>query len=61
MSKEFTDEEAKELAKGLYADALEKARETEEPIAMPFDDGDPLVERIIEDLSSEDFDDEEDD
>lgn len=47
---EFTDEEAKKIAREMYADACEKARETEVPIEMPYDDGDPLVERIVEDM-----------
>lgn len=50
---EFTDEEAREIAKELYAAALKRAKNTEEPIPMPYDDGDLLVDRIVDDLSSD--------
>ena len=37
----YTDEKAKEIAKELYVAALERARITEDPIPMPYDDDDP--------------------
>lgn len=57
---EYTDEEAKKVAHELYLADLEKARETEDPIPLVDADDNPVAAQIIEDLSADEFEDEDD-